>query len=178
MRKIGLNFVWLLITIVLLVYFIGKKLSVTKKDEFEKRPVEFTTKQYNFHDSVHNESKLSLEPVVNTIEWDSCKSQFNDEFNFPIHSDLPVPMSIFHRQSTIYLIFSTENYVSDWTFPDWKRNFTSPSITDVEKWFAKDIWQVQYQSNGHVKSVLCQPVEADASLILVVTCPLNQPEKL
>ena len=107
------------------------------------------------------------------VEWDSCKSQFNDEFNFPIDSDLPVPMSIFHRQSKLYLIFSTETYLADPDYPEWKRNFSSPVISNVKKWFGKDVWKIQFQLNGSITSVICQAIPTPFNLIIIVTCPLG-----
>ena len=60
----------------------------------------------------------------------NCQRQFNNEFNFPTGTNLPVPMSIYQKGNTLVMIFSLQNLGYDH-----RRNVSSLLISDYEKWF-------------------------------------------
>ena len=147
-----------------LSYFIGTKLFWKEKREF-------------YFES--GKGHFELLKSANEIQWDICKSKFNDEFKFAFDSDLPVPMSIFHRNSTLKMILSTQTYIAYSDFPEWQRNFTSTTITDAKKWYRKNTWKIQYQSSdGNSQLDSCEAIQTPANMIMVVVCPLSHPNNL
>ena len=87
-----------------------------------------------------------------------CQRQFNSEFNYSIYLDLPVPTSIFHSDSTITLLFCTQQYVQEKDNPEWKRNFSSVYVAYYEQWFGRDIYQIEFETKTGRSTTVCQTV--------------------
>ena len=114
------------------------------------------------------------------IKWTSlftsCQQQFNNEFNFPIGTDFPMPTSIFHQGTNLTMIFSIQNFQFDDYRPERVRNFTSPLITYAQRWFLTNTWTIEYHpENGQSELVICKPIRhgTNLPLVIIVTCDIN-----
>ena len=67
-----------------------------------------------------------------------------------------MPTSVFLKNSTIFLIFSTQKYLPEKDNPEWSRNFSSIYVSNAEKWFTNDTWKVQFQTKTDHSTADCQ----------------------
>ena len=87
----------------------------------------------------------------------SCQKQFNDEFNIPIGTDHPMPISVFHKGNKLTIISSIENYQNGQA-ENKKLNYTSLQISNAKNWFMSKTWKIEYTlKNGQTANSNCKP---------------------
>ena len=113
---------------------------------------------------------------VPTLMATSCQKQFNDEFNIPIGTDLPVPISIFHKGKMLTLISAIQNYQNGKERPERIRNFSSEFINNASDWFKTNTWSIEYKlQNGHLQKANCKTIDKYEKLpgVVIVTCDIG-----
>ena len=109
----------------------------------------------------------------NTHQRKTCQEQYNEEFNFYLGMEMPVPMSIFHRDRTIFMIFSGQNFVPGLRSKVKLHNL-SLLVKNFKQWFMTDTWSITFiGTNGQEVVAACEPIYNPKSLVLVVTCSVE-----
>ena len=138
------------------------------------------TSESNYASAAGVVKVTTKETALSSLTTYNCQRRFNDEFNFPIGTNLPVPMSIFHKGNSVVMVFSVQNFVYGDENKEWQRNFTNERISDYGKWFRTYSWKIQFQgkSGGQVNETYCQPVNRGNRItsVLIVHCKVDHRE--
>ena len=107
------------------------------------------------NDEIVDESKKQ-----DSIKYDKCRSQFNEEFNYPKRLDALVPFSIFHRDDTITIILS-------------QNKFTPGTVLYAQEYNVSIQWKNIVDEKTVVK-VNCKVKESGKqTALVVVNCKLD-----
>ena len=124
---------------------------------------------------VDDEVIIHETPVNWSTVMSSCQKKFNDEFNTPIGTDLPIPISIFHKEGKLTLVATIQNYQNG-NRPDRVRNFSSELISYARDWFQTTSWSIKYKlPNDKVEKANCKPIGIDNMIpnVVIVICDIN-----